>query len=140
MSTLSIFSHWEKKDVHRFSISDRNRIISNIEIIDTNTLLRYRNEDKLDIAIKCYLIFLVNPIVLVGKLLFHCIQLGYDFIELQIKSYLEISKDFQSKKLFKILKKCIFNEVDFLKYLLEDIAHIIRAPIFSLVIQLSSFF
>ncbi|MBN2479578.1 MAG: hypothetical protein JXA94_05060 [Parachlamydiales bacterium] len=139
--TQYFFSTWDVKEVLRYSSSKNSKAkkIRQIEIIDMQNLDRYRYEPKLKVAIKCFLIFLANPLVTFFKMFFNMLQFAYDNLKYNFECTLILAQ-LKTTKSQDVFQKIILNRIQLFKDLLEDVAFIIRAPIFALALQFASVF
>jgi len=133
ISSLNPFTTFEEKVVYRLI---NNRLIKNIEVVDKNSLETYRKLSWYEIARKTLFIFLANPIVLFFKIIFNVFQMGFDFIKSNVDSTIDMGRDLTQGKIIKMCATYLISRIDLLKYLVEDIICIIRAPFYSLAIQL----
>ncbi|NGX28466.1 MAG: hypothetical protein K940chlam1_00647 [Candidatus Anoxychlamydiales bacterium] len=132
--TLNIFTKFEEKIVYRFK---NNKLIKNIEVIDKNSLERYRKLSMFEIARKTLFIFCANPIVLIFKMSFNVVQMGFDFIKVNVDSTIDMARDLSQNKIIKMCETYLISRIDLVKYLIEDIICIVRAPFYALALQLA---
>lgn len=115
-------------------------LVRNIEIIDLNTMKRYKNESMQSIAKKAFFIFLFNPLVLFLRIAFNVFQMPFDFVKMTIDSSIDTAIAFRHGKIIKIFEIYITSKIDLVRYLAEDIISIVSAPFYSLGIQIASIF
>ncbi|NGX35155.1 MAG: hypothetical protein K1060chlam1_01525 [Candidatus Anoxychlamydiales bacterium] len=115
-------------------------LVKKIEVLDTKTLDRYRNQTMFEIARKACFIFLCNPIVLVMKISFNVLQMGFDFVKVTIDSTIDMAVALKNKEIIKVIEIYAISRIDFIQYVAQDIVYIIRAPFFALALQFATLF
>jgi len=136
LNPLNLFTTpWQKNIVYKLK---DNQLVKRTEIIDLNTLERYRDDTVGSMARKACLVFFFNPILLVCKLSFNVLQMGFDFAKVTIDSTIEMAKDIRDMDIIKICETYLLSRVDLVRYLGEDIVFIVRAPFYAIAMQFAS--
>lgn len=137
ISSINFCSTWQVKNIYQiknFSIK------KTVELVELETGKRYKNDSIQEIANKALLVFLFNPIVLFLKIAFNLFQMTFDFVKITKQCFNEINTTFREKKINKIFKIFVDSLILLSKYLFEDAICIIKAPFFSLAIEIASIF
>ncbi len=133
----SICPNWQEKIVYKIK---NNTLVKRVEVIDLNTMKRYKKDSMQSLAIKAFLVFLFNPILLFLKIAFNFFQMGFDFAKVTIDSSLDMAFAIKDRKLLKIFEIYIISRIDFIKYIAEDVIAIVKAPFYALGIQIASLY
>jgi len=145
---FNIFSTFEEREVVKIKNFE---FVKKIEVIDLKTLDRYKKLSNFEIARKVAFIFLFNPVVLVLKITFNLLQMGFDCFS-YVFSYVKMAKalangakdfftkkDIVNKSFLQVFELSVTTRVDIFKNLAQDIIFIVRAPIYAIAIQFATF-
>jgi len=143
------FSSFEEKEVVKVK---NYKFVKKIEIIDTNTLDRYKKLSMYEMARKAMFIFLFTPALLALKVTFNVLQMVFDCSS-YFFTYWTMAKalgngliDFitgkslVNKNISKVFELSITSRVDIFKNLAQDTIYIVRAPFFAIALQFASLF
>jgi hypothetical protein len=133
----NFYPNWQQKIV---CSKNGNNLLKRIEIIDLNTMQRYKEKSIQHVALKAFLIFLFNPLLIFLKIVINVFQIAFDFAAVSVSSSVDMAIAFKEMDLFKIFKIYLISKIDLIKYIAEDIINIVKAPIFGFGMQLAAFF
>ncbi len=132
----SICSDWSEKIVVR--LRDDEQFIMK-EIVNEKGD-RYRYDAIQNVAKKCLVIFLLTPAVCFIRISINALQIGFDFAHVNFLATVQILKQLFHLKVIDAVKTYFETRALMTEYMIEDIAKIIRAPVFAIGIQLASLF
>jgi len=131
-----IFSTFEEREVVKVK---NYEVVKKIEVIDLNTLDRYKKLSLHEMARKALFIFLFSPALLALKVTFNVLQMVFDCTSYFL-SWFTMGKALADAKILKIFEISIISRVDFFKNIAQDVIYIIRAPFFAIAMQFSALF
>lgn len=132
----NLFSTFERIDVVKvknYQVSDPKPMIR-----DSKTLDLYRDQTMFEIARKALFIFLCNPIVLVMKISFNVLQMGFDFAKITIDSTIDMAIHLKNKEMMKVFEVYAVSRIKFVQFIAQDIVYIVRAPFFAVAMQFAT--